>query len=33
MKKPHALREYLLNAIPDLLQDPDRLLILQMTVN
>ena len=27
MKKPHALREYLLNAIPDLLQDPDRLLI------
>ena len=27
MKKPHALREYLLNAIPDLPQDPDRLLI------
>ncbi|MCX2582015.1 phage tail protein, partial [Klebsiella pneumoniae] len=27
MKKPHALREYLLNAIPALPQDPDRLLI------
>ena len=27
MKKPHALREYLLNAIPDLPKDQDRLLI------